>query len=132
MRFSQSRDRRGHDDMDATVIGFQGPTDELGQPGQLQALGVKPAPTAPWDLSEKPAQMDPDVQQKEAQRDQHEAIGGIVRGRPAADFARASVARFNAETAGGLAGAPAGGTVPVDADENIPLRLAVPPFLFPG
>src|SRR5258708_37286922 len=102
--------------MDATVIGFQGPTDELGQPGQLQALGVKPAPTAPWDLSEKPAQVDPDVQQKEAQRDQHEAISGIVRGRPATVLARAAVARFDAEAAAVLAARLAGR--PVQMDEN--------------
>src|SRR5712691_3848670 len=107
--------------MDATIISLECANEELCQAGQLQALGVKPAPTATWDLSEKPAQKDPDVQQKEAQRDQHEAVGGILRGRPAADLAGASVARFDAEAAAVLAARLVGRPVQLDENEDHPV-----------
>src|SRR6266568_5777644 len=116
MRFSQSWRRRGRNDMDTAVIRFKGTTDELGQPGQFQAADVEPTSTAARDLGEKPAQMNPDVQQKEAQRNQHETVGGILRGRPAADLAGAAVARFDAEAAAVLAARQA--RRPIQLDQN--------------
>ena len=72
--------------------------------------------------------MDPDVQQKEANGNQHEAVGGIFRSRPAADLARASVARFDAEAAAVSAARLAGRPVQVDENEDHPFGMPFQPF----
>src|SRR6266511_418925 len=47
-------------------------------------------------LRVKPTQMHPKVEQQKSQADQHEAIGGIGRSRPAQQFIAKAIARHNA------------------------------------
>src|ERR1700682_5073466 len=103
MRFSQSRHCRSHDDMDATIARLECPNDELGQPRQFQAARIKPTSAAARDLREQPAQTYPNVQQNETDCDEHKAVRGILRRRPATDHARASITRFDPEAPAVLA-----------------------------
>src|SRR6266540_1840859 len=48
-------------------------------------------------LRVKPTQMHPKVEQQKSQADQHEAIGGIGRSRPAQQFIAKAIARLNAK-----------------------------------
>src|SRR3990172_3026976 len=114
--------------MDATVITLERTNDELRESAQLQTLGVEPAPTAARDLGEEPAQMNPDVQQKETQGDQHETVGGIVRRRPAAHLPGAPVAAFDAEATAVLSAGLARRPVQVDQNEDHPIGAALQAF----
>src|SRR5258708_39776669 len=104
--------------MDATVMRLECPNNELGQPAQLQAARVEPAPTAARDLSEEPAQMDPDVQQKEAHGDQHEAVSRVLRRRPATDLTATAIAAFDAKAAAVLSACLTGRPVEMDKNED--------------
>src|SRR3989304_10283774 len=114
--------------MDATVITLERTNDELRESAQLQTLGVEPAPTAARDLGEEPEQMNPDVQQKETQGDQHETVGGIVRRRPAAHLPGAPVTACDAEATAILSAGLARRPVQVDQNEDHPIGVALQAF----
>src|SRR6266700_2584007 len=62
---------------------LQSPLHELGEARQGKAFSIQPAPPPARHLGEDPPQMHPHVEQDEGQGEQHEAIGGILRRRPA-------------------------------------------------
>src|SRR5258708_597541 len=128
MRFSQSRHRWSHDDMDTTVARLECPNDELGQPRQFQAARIKPTSAAARYLREQPAQIDPNVQQNETDRDEHKAVRGILRRRPATDRARAAVTRFDPEAPAVLAARLTRRPVQMDQNKDHPLAAPLQAF----
>ena len=82
---------------DAAVLLLQSTAHKLSQTTQLKQLRLKPASPTARHLSIQPTQMHPDIEQHETQRDQHKAVGGIGRGRPAPHLTRTAVTALDAK-----------------------------------
>jgi len=86
--------------VDAAIELLQCAHDELSEPGQFELFRIQPSTAPSRHLGEEPTQMDPHIEQEEGQCDQHEAISGIIGGRPTTGATGATIAGFNAELGG--------------------------------
>ena len=106
--------------MNVTIALLQSSIDKLGKASQLETFVIQHPATSPWHLSEEPAQMQPDVQQEEAQANQHETIGRISGGRPTPYLSCTAITGFNTETTAVGSLGLTGRKVQVDQDEDQP------------
>ena len=106
--------------MNETMTLLQSTRNELGESNQSESFYSQAATATSWYLSKKPAQMQPNVQQKETQPNQQETIGWISGRGPATYTSRAAVAGLNAEAAAVRLPCLLGRPVEVNQDEDQP------------
>src|SRR6266581_5212360 len=99
---------------------LQSPLHELGEARQGKAFSIQPAPPPARHLGEDPPQMHPHVEQDEGQGEQHEAIGGILRRRPAPHLTRTAIAGLKAKAPAIELAGRAGREVQVEQNEQQP------------
>ncbi len=114
--------------MDGAVVAFQCPPHEVGKPSQGEELRHQPAVPTTRHLRKTPTQMHPHVQQHKAQPQQHEAVGRVARGRPAAHASSTPIAAFNPETAAVQLPHPLWRQVKLNQNEQQPTGPAFPPL----
>jgi len=90
----------------------------------LKAFRIQESTSTASLLSEQPREMNPHVEQEEAQGQEHKTIGRIGRGCPAQNLSGATVAGFDAEAPAIAPFSLLRGTSQIDQDEDQPSGLA--------